>query len=402
MLNATKIKDVLFSPRAIGHLSAPNRFVAQPMEINAAGPGGSISPEIKQRYLTLARGHWGIIIVEALSITAESLARKRQLVINEQNLPALQDLITQMRNASPTTLILLQITHSGVESSPDFSKCVSVWPAPTRRAGDARVHTLTDEEIVQISDTFLHCFALAETSGADGIDLKVCHGYLGAEFLRPANVRPGRYGGSLENRFRFFQETAQKYLAHRHNQKFAFGTRFSFYEGVRGGFGTAGPASLEEDFTEPLAFVKLCKELGLDYVNVSAGIPSTTPDVTRPGPKTLPFLDKHFNFQRLTKQVAGSMVVIGSGYSAARINLPALAAGNLSEGITDFVGLGRQNLADPEYPQKLSAGELALNVCPNCGGCSELLRAQEIVGCIAYDKTATRRVRDLRKRAKSA
>ncbi len=401
MLDLTKIKEILFSPRAIGHLTALNRFVAQPMEINAAGPGGSISPEIKQRYLTLARGNWGIIIVEALSITAEYLARKRQLVINEQNLPALQDLITQMKKVSPATLIIFQITHSGVESSPDFSKCVSVWPAPTRRAGDARVHTLTDEEIKQISETFLQCFALAETTGADGIDFKVCHGYLGAEFLRPANVRPGPYGGSLENRFRFFKDTAQKYLARRSNRQFIFGTRFSFYEGVRGGFGTKGPDSLEEDYSEPIAFVKCCEELGLDYVNVSAGIPSTTPDVTRPGPKTLPFLDKHFYFQRLTKQVAGSMAVIGSGYSAARINLPALAAGNLSEEVTDFVGLGRQNLADPEYPKKLQVGELALNVCPNCGGCSELLRAQEIVGCIAYDKGATRRVRDLRKRAKS-
>lgn len=395
-------KEILFSPGRIGHLTTPNRFVAQPMEINAAAPGGSISPEIKQRYLALSRGNWGIIIVEALSITAESLARKRGLVINKQNLPALQELLSQMKKISPATLIILQITHAGVESSPDFSKCVSVWPAPTRRVGDARVHTLTDEEIRQISQTFLDCFSLAETTGADGIDFKVCHGYLGAEFLRPANIRPGPYGGSLENRFRFFHETAEKYLAHRQNQNFVFGTRFSFYEGVRGGFGTSGPDSVEENFTEPLAFVRLCKELGMDYVNVSAGIPSTTPDVTRPNPKNPTFLDKHFQFQRLTKQAAGSMTVIGSGYSAARINLPAIAAGNIANGITDFIGLGRQNLADPEYPQKLRAGENALNVCPNCGGCSELLRAQEIVGCIAYDKSATKRVRELRKRAKES
>jgi 2,4-dienoyl-CoA reductase-like NADH-dependent reductase (Old Yellow Enzyme family) len=394
------LNQILFSPHKIGNLTAPNRFVAQPMEINAAGPGGCVSPEVRQRYLTLARGNWGIIILEALSITSESLARKHQLVINEKNLPALQDLIAEMKKVSPSTLLLLQITHSGVESSPDFSKCVSVWPAPTRRVGDARVHTLTDEEIAQISGAFIHCFTLAEITGADGIDFKVCHGYLGAEFLRPANVRPGQYGGNLENRFRFFRDTVQSYLARRKNSSFVFGTRFSFYEGVRGGFGTAGRDSLAEDATEPLAFVNLCKELRIDYVNVSAGIPSTTPDVTRPGPKTLPFLDKHFKYQRLTKQIAGSMAVIGSGYSATRINLPAIAAGNISEGVTDFVGLGRQNLADPEYPKKFLVGERALNVCPNCGGCSELLRAQEIVGCVGYNKDAAKRLRDLRKRVK--
>ena len=44
--------------------------------------------------------------------------------------------------------------------------------------------------------------------GFDFVDIKHCHGYLGHEFLS-AHTRPGRYGGSFENRTRFLREVVQ-------------------------------------------------------------------------------------------------------------------------------------------------------------------------------------------------
>ena len=38
---------------------------------------------------------------------------------------------------------------------------------------------------------------------ADGVDFKICHGYLGTQLLRPYNDRKWKYGGSFENRARF-------------------------------------------------------------------------------------------------------------------------------------------------------------------------------------------------------
>jgi len=370
------------------------------MEINAAGPGGEVSPDIEQRYLTLARGGWGIIVVEALSVTETSLARRNQLVMTEENVPRLQSLVAGMKQIAPETLIFLQVSHAGVISNPDFSRCVSVWPPATHRAGDPRVEMVADEEIAEIEDQYVRAFLLAEQSGADGIDFKACHGYLVAEFLRPANLRSGPYGGDLGNRLRFFQEVVEKYKQVRTRADFCFGTRFSFFEGVPGGFGSIGPDSVEEYFVEPLAFVTLCREIGLDFVNVTAGIPAVTPEVTRPTVKTLQNMDKHFEYQRATKDAAGEMAVIGSGYSAARLDLPEVAAQNLRDGVTDFVGLGRQNLAEPLYPQKFRDGGPALCTCTLCGGCSDLLKAQEMVGCVAYDRVAMKRARDLRRAEK--
>jgi hypothetical protein len=50
------------------------------------------------------------------------------------------------------------------------------------------------------------------------------------------------------------------------------GVRFNFYDGTTGGFGTAGPDEVVEDFTEPLAFAKMMEDMGMHYINVSAGI----------------------------------------------------------------------------------------------------------------------------------
>jgi hypothetical protein len=45
--------------------------------------------------------------------------------------------------------------------------------------------------------------SLTYDSGADGIDMKFCHGYLGSQILRPYNTRKWKYGGAWENRRQF-------------------------------------------------------------------------------------------------------------------------------------------------------------------------------------------------------
>ena len=70
------LKDMLATPHALGTHTAPNRLVAQAMETNNAENGG-VTPAIVQRYRKLAEGGWGIVFMEALSITERHLARKQ-------------------------------------------------------------------------------------------------------------------------------------------------------------------------------------------------------------------------------------------------------------------------------------------------------------------------------------
>jgi 2,4-dienoyl-CoA reductase-like NADH-dependent reductase (Old Yellow Enzyme family) len=269
--------EMLSSPIRIGNKVAPNRIVNQPMECNDGDASGNPTELTFQRYRSLAEGQAGIIFVESLTISYESRARKNQVKISEDTAKGLESLVKEMREMNNESLILFQINHSGRLSQAAFSKVVSVYPT-----GDPDIHVLTEEELDDIGSGFAEAAVIARQVGADGIDYKQCHGYLCGEIIRPANTRRDRYGGTFENRTRFFRETAQKIKEAVGNESFLIGARYSIYEGIPGGFGTPGPQEVIEELYEPIAFAKIIEEIGMDYVNVSAGIPPVTPEIVRP------------------------------------------------------------------------------------------------------------------------
>ena len=384
--------SLLDSAIKIGGKTAPNRIVNQPMECNDADEVGNPTELTFNRYRKLAEGGAGMIFVEALTITRESRARKNQLGIDEKTAPALERLLKEMKRINAKSLILLQITHSGQLSGADFSRRVSVYPLSGQQT-----HILSGEEIDQIGDDFGRAALIARQVGADGIDFKQCHGYLGGEMLRPVNTREDRFGGSFENRTRFFCETMAKIKKSAGSGDFLVGARFSVYEGIPGGFGTRGPAEVVEDLSDPLAFVRLMEKTGVDYINVSAGIPAITPEIVRPTKNYPEGVYRHFGWaEAMKKQVR--VPVIGSGYTYLRDgkndlkepdpgkkNFLYWAEKNLKEGICDLVGVGRQSLADPLFARKILEGKSGkVNYCTACGSCSVLLRNQAQVGCPIY------------------
>lgn len=380
-----EVPGTLFSPALMGEKRAINRFVAQAMEGNDGGTGGSVSERTLSRYQKLAEGNWGVVIVEALSVVEESVARPYGLIINQKNLDGYKRLVETFKQRAPDTLLLFQLTHSGRHSG-TFSRRVSLYPA-----GDAWEGTelLTTEEISRIRDRFIEAALLAEEAGADGVDFKLCHGYFGAEMLRPGNTRADQWGGSFENRTRFIREVVEATRAGQRRGDFLLGSRLSFYEAIRGGCGTAGPEEIIEDLSEMLRVVSLLKEIGMVYVNVSAGIPSLTAEITRPTKLSQYFVYHHFRYAALAKRTAPELAVIGSAYSVmtsvqGKGGL-SWAEENLSKGYVDFVGFGRQSFADPLFPRKLAEDPDSVHWCTTCSGCSKLMAAGWNDGCVIYD-----------------
>jgi 2,4-dienoyl-CoA reductase-like NADH-dependent reductase (Old Yellow Enzyme family) len=400
--------EILNSPIQIGNRVAPNRIVNQPMECNDADEAGNPTDLTFERYRKLAQGGAGIIIVEALTITPESRARKSQLGIYEQTAPTLERLVKEMKGIDSKSLILFQVTHSGQQSGAGFSRLVSVYPLP-----DRETHLLTEAEIEKIEDEFAQAALIAKQVGADGIDFKQCHGYLCAEMLRPVNTRQDRFGGSFKNRTRFFSETADKIKKAVGSGSFLLGARFSIYEGIPGGFGTSGPEEVIEDLQEPLSFARLMENSGFHYINVSAGIPAITPEVVRPTKLYPEGVYRHFGWTRAVKR-AVSVPVIGSAYSYLRDGKNDLkdsdpgrrsflywAEKNLREGVCDLVGLGRQSLADPLFAKKILSGKgPEIQYCLACGGCSVLLRSQAQAGCPIYFEHYKKVLKEVQKAAK--
>jgi 2,4-dienoyl-CoA reductase-like NADH-dependent reductase (Old Yellow Enzyme family) len=219
----------------IGRKSLPNRIAINAMECCDADTGGNPTHTAFRRYERLARGNAGMIVVEALSVVDENLGRQHQLTALPQNQKGLTDLVSAMRRANPKPLIVWQLTHNGELANPEFSERVCVKPFPGYEG-----RLLTEEEVDGILDKFVTAAKMAHDCGADGVDLKLCHGYLGSQLLRPFNDRKWKYGGSWANRARFAYEFYERVATQVKDPDFCVGSKVTVWEGLPGGQG-GGP-----------------------------------------------------------------------------------------------------------------------------------------------------------------
>jgi len=402
-----KEKDPLFWEIKIGRRTAHNRIALNAMECNDADKEGNPSMLTYKRYRKAFEGNAGVIFMEAISVIEESRGRLNQLIGTPANQKALTKFISEMKKVNNKPLLFIQLTHSGELSEPRFSRRVCVKPLPGF-GGDL----LTEEEVGNIINKFVIAARVAHDSGADGIDFKLCHGYLGSQFLRPYNDRKWKYGGSWENRARFAYETYERMNREINDPDFILGSKISVWEGFPGGFGSAGPDTPIIDYSEPTKLVKGLEERGARYILQSAGSPSITLALTQPDRNIPDYAYLHMTFQKVIKaMVKPETVVIGSAYSVFRNGQNKFLAvnrdesslvywgnKNIRDGVVDMIAIGRQSLADSLLPAKLEAGKIdEVNWCTTCDSCIEFLIRQQPVGCATYDKEYARTLKEIRK-----
>ena len=392
-------RKTLLSPIKIGTRDCENRFFFQAMECNDADAAGNPTDLTYQRYENLFKGGAGLISLEAITITDKNRSRMNQLFIMPKNQPALTNFVRRMREVNPKTLFIFQLTHSGELSNPQFSKRLSVKPLPGFSAD-----VFTEDEFEKIMEDFVLAAKMTYDVGADGIDMKFCHGYLGSQILRPYNTRKWKYGGPWENRRQFAFDLYERIRKVIPDENFLIGSKISVWEGFPGGFGTAGPDTPVIDLSEPVDLVKGLEARGAQYFVQSAGSPSITISLTQADKDHPYFAYLHQFFAKTLKEnLDPKTVVVGSNYSVfgkGKNKLQAVTeedsalltygAQNIQKGYVDMIALGRQSLADPLLPLKLRAGqEDEINYCTTCDNCLELLIQQSPIGCATYNKTYT-------------
>ena len=282
---------------------------------------------------------------------------------------------------------------------------------------------LTDSEVQQIIEQFVHAAEVAQSAGFDFVDIKHCHGYLGHEFLS-AHTRGGNYGGEFENRTRFLREVTKgvREVAPRIN----IGVRLSAFDTVpfttdrepsspgksgrgvseplanllpyRWGFGVSQHHPLQCDLSETVQFLSLLSELDINLVNLSAGSPYYNPHLQRPAffppsdgylPPEDPLIGvaQQMQVTRTLKQQFPNLIVVGSAYSYLQDFLPYVAQAAVRTGWVDCVGIGRMVLAYPTLPLDIINGR-ALNrklICRTFSDCTTAPRAGLPSGCYPLD-----------------
>jgi 2,4-dienoyl-CoA reductase-like NADH-dependent reductase (Old Yellow Enzyme family) len=396
------------TPIRIQSKTAPNRIVYHPMECCDADEEGNPTDLTLERYRKFAEGRPGLIFVEGCKVTKKSHGRVRDLGAEPHNIEGLGKIVRTIREVDPDIVILFQISHDGRRSGL-FSQVVSVYPT-----GDPSIHVLTTDELIAIENMFAQSARVVEQAGGDGIDFKTCNGYLGSEILRPANSRTDGYGGSFENRTRFFRETLGK-IRKLVKPDFILGARIS-REVIPGGVGSSGAGSCEEDLTEFVDFARLMEHEGMHYVSVHVSNAAYFAEkwVQMPTDKNPEDVFVHFRLTQMIKQ-AVKLPVMGAGYSYlgnGHNKLPGddplkksftyWAEKNLRENSTDMVGVGRQSFADPYFARKILERRVdEINYCTTCQGCFSLVTHQECSGCVVHDKRYKELYRRLRKTLQS-
>lgn len=392
-------KNILLSPIKIGTRTCQNRFWVQAMECTDADADGNPTDWTVERYENLFRGGYGMVTLEAITVTDESRSRLAQLSIMPRNAEKLKTFIQGLKAVNPNVLIVLQLTHSGELSNPEFSKRVTVKPLPGFGG-----ELLQEEDVERILTEFVTAARIAYDAGADGVDLKLCHGYLGSQILRPYNDRKWKYGGPWENRRQFAFDLFERVSKEINDKNFLLGTKISMWEGFPGGFGTEGPDSPIIDLTEPLDLIHELEKRGANYFVESGGSPSITTSITQAERKAPYFAFLHNTWAKEMKRVLKpETVVVGSNYSVFRDGNNGILAVEkennsmfhygakfIAEGKVDMIAVGRQSFADPLLPKKLEEGnEKNIKWCTVCDNCLELLIRQKPIGCCTYHKRYT-------------
>ena len=426
-----------------------NRWAVHPMEGWDGTADGRPTEEVFRRWRRFGQSGSKLICGgEAMAVRADGRANPNQLILQPSNRKALWKLREALMKThrecygSVDDLVIgFQLTHSGRFCRPYDKGC---WeprvayrhPILDRRfpvASDGQV--LSDSEVRVLIESYVQAAQVAADAGADFIDIKHCHGYLLHEFLS-AYTRPGKYGGSFENRTRILREIVQG--IRESGNRIDIGVRLSAFDFVpfrpdpeRSAPGTVGTGIPEDyqdcipyryafstkqedpvnyDLGETFQFVRLCRQLGVKILNVSAGSPYYNPHIQRPAayPPSdgyQPAYDPMVDVARLIgaarsikEQTPEGMIIVGSGYSYLQEFLPYVAQYIVREGWADVVGLGRMMLSYPEMlVDATTRGKLAAKrVCRTFSDCTTAPRNGLVSGCYPLDPFYNKRPEFLR------
>jgi NADPH2 dehydrogenase len=433
-----------------------NRYAVQPMEGWDASPTGGMTEDVMRRWRRF--GQTGAKLIcggEAMAIRPEGRANPNQLVINETNKRDLAKLRAglveshrQRHGTSDDLVIGFQLTHSGRFCKPHDKTRLEPRVAYRHPILDKKFNVtsdsqlLTDGDVDLLIEDYIRAARIAWDIGADFVDIKHCHGYLLHEFLS-AFSRPGRFGGSFENRTRIMREIVAGTRAD--GNPIEFSVRLSAFDSVpfrpdpnlsRPGkpgpgipedyslpywyaFGVNPHNPLEPDLAEASEFLNLCARMGVKIVNLSAGSPYYNPHIQRPAayppsdgyePPEDPLIGVWRQMdavRRLKERASPNLLLVGSAYSYLQEFLPHVAQLAVRSGWVDLIGIGRMVLSYPEiFADALEKGEVnSKQICRTFSDCTTAPRNGLVSGCYPLDeyykqKDESKKLKDIKRGAR--
>jgi mycofactocin system FadH/OYE family oxidoreductase 2 len=203
------MQQKLFQPIRIGPREASNRIIFGSHTTNYARHN-LLSEKHAQYYEARAEGGAGMIVLEEHIVHSSDQPYERALL---GYLPETSNAIASVveRIHAHNALVLVQLNHNGQQSSSDYRQRELWAPSAVPDVASREVPKVMElSDIQAVIEGFALVSSYSKLAGADGVELQVSDRSLLRQFLSPlTNQRGDQYGGALENRLRFVQETIE-------------------------------------------------------------------------------------------------------------------------------------------------------------------------------------------------
>jgi dimethylamine/trimethylamine dehydrogenase len=345
--------DILFEPIQIGPKTLRNRFYQVPHCIGA----GSDKPGFQSAHRSVkAEGGWAALNTEYCSINPESddTHRLSARIWDEGDVRNLKAMTDEVHKYG--ALAGVELWYGGAHAPNMESRATP--RGPSQYASEFETLSYCKEmdlsDIAQVQQFYVDAAKRSRDAGFDIVYVYGAHSYLPLQFLNPYyNKRTDKYGGSLENRARFWLETLEK-VKHAVGSDCAIATRF--------GVDTVyGPGQIEAE-VDGQKFVEMADSL-VDMWDITIGdIAEWGEDA---GPSRFYQQGHTIPWVKLVKQVS-KKPVLGVG----RYTDPEKMIEIVTKGYADIIGCARPSIADPFLPKKVEEGRYDdIRVCIGCNVC---------------------------------
>ncbi len=361
----------LFKPLRIGNIKMKNRIICAPTSPSMIDLNGHFTPEMIAYLEEKAKGGAGVVTYgEAIVHSETGKSHNKQLQLDAFGVrQGMSEAARAIHNAGAYANI--QLSHGGMYGGlasvgGDVDTCsVAYGPSDmTMPAGE--VKEMPRELIYEIIESYGKAAKLCKETGFDMVQVHAAHGWLFSQFLSPVwNKRTDEFGGSLENRARFF-------LLALDAVRKAVGPQFPIEARISGDDMTDKGLGLDD-------CIKVAQMIDdkVDLINVSCGNHEDPDMFCRTHPSA--FYPRGVNVYlaaEIKKHVKTPVACVGS------LNDPAQMEEIIASGQADVVEIARATLADPYLPKKAYDGNADdITPCLRCYECFGATGELEMVKC---------------------
>ncbi len=358
--------DILFEPVRIGPKTAPNRFYQVP---HCSGAGSDRPGFQAGMRATKAEGGWGVVCTEYCSIhpTSDDTPIVSARLWDDDDAVNLSVMCNRVHEYG--SLVGVELWHGGIHPLNGESRHVrtgpTLVPSDLRASNYARYADV--EDIQRMQGWYVDAAKRARQAGFDIVYVYASHVELPTQFLSPFwNRRTDQYGGSFENRARFWRETIEK-VKEAVGDDCAIATRLSVdtLQGGKTGYQVDG---------DGIRFVEHVDHL-VDLWDLTIGSTSGNEWGHDAGPsRFLPENHEAPYTGRIKMNNHTDKPVVGVG----RITNPDTMVQIIKSRQFDLIGAARPSIADPFLPKKIEEGRL--DDIRECIGCNQCIARWELGG----------------------